>query len=372
MLQAGVNRKFPDLSTHFHPLSITDIRKETADCISIAFKIPDELAEAYRFIPGQNLTLRRMFDGEELRRSYSICSLAGDDELRVAVKLVPNGRFSSFLNTSVKVGDTLDVLPPAGRFYTPLLETQQKQYIAFAAGSGITPIIAIISATLSLEKNSRFTLVYGNRNRNSIIFKEQLEALKNRYPHRLAVHHVLSREVLDSPVNNGRINAEKCREMNGRLFDISRFDAFFLCGPEEMIFSVRDWLTESGIDPLKIHFELFAAPGQATATQRKEAPAFTAHPGLRAAVTLKADGIQHNFELEYDGLPLLDAALKQGVDLPFACKGGVCATCKATLVEGQVEMDTNYALEPDELAAGYILTCQSHPRTPVVVVDFDR
>lgn len=359
------------MSTHFHPLTIKDIRKETSECISISFDIPEELADTFRFIPGQNLTLRRVIDGEELRRSYSICSLT-NDEVRVAVKLVPKGRFSTFLNTSVKAGDTLEVLPPAGRFYTPLDETQQKNYIAFAAGSGITPIIAIISATLALEKSSRFTLVYGNRNRNSIIFKEQLESLKNRYPDRLALHHVLSREVLESPVNNGRIDAAKCREMNGRLFDITQFDTFFLCGPEEMIFSVRDWLTEAGIDPLKIHFELFAAPGQAAGPRQTETDSFTTHPGMRAAVTLKADGIQHAFELDFDGISILDAALKQGVDLPFACKGGVCATCKARLLEGEVKMDTNYALEPDELQAGFILTCQSHPRSQTIVVDFDH
>jgi phenylacetate-CoA oxygenase/reductase, PaaK subunit len=359
------------LATHFHPLTIADIRKETPDCVSIAFKIPDELKAFYQFKHGQNLTLRTTIDGEELRRSYSICSSPLDDELRVAIKEAPYGRFSTWANTALKKGDVIEVMPPTGTFFTELNATHKKQYIAFAAGSGITPVISIIKTTLATEPQSSFTLIYCNRSRASIIFKDQLEALKNKYMSRFSVHHILSREKTDAGINYGRINTDKLNQLNNKLINIHAADEIFVCGPEQMIFTVTGWLQQKGIDKKKVHFELFTTPGQsagANGVPVEKAPAAT---GSKSQVTVKLDGIAFDFDLPYDGDTILDAALKQGADLPFSCKGGVCSTCKARLVEGQVQMDTNYALEQDEVEAGYILTCQSHPVTEKVVVDFD-
>ncbi|HUR11217.1 MAG TPA: 1,2-phenylacetyl-CoA epoxidase subunit PaaE [Flavitalea sp.] len=357
------------MSQHFHPLIIKEIRPETKDCVSIAFHIPEELIPLYKFQQGQNLTIRWKVEGEEIRRSYSICSSPLDDELRVAVKKVLQGRFSTFANSRLKKGDTLDVLPPTGKFNTELRPENAKKYIAFAAGSGITPILSLIKTTLAIEKESHFTLVYGNRNRTSIIFREELEGIKNRYLQRFVMHHVLSREKTDSPINYGRIDALKCEALS-KVINFSMMNEFFLCGPEEMIFSVKNWLVKNNIPAAKIHFELFTTPGQKTAglqletTRKKE-------EGKASLITITLDGISFEFPLHYGGEPILDAALKLGADLPFACKGGVCSTCRAKLIEGEIEMDTNYALEPDELEKGYILTCQSHPRSERVTVNFD-
>ncbi|WEK37145.1 MAG: phenylacetate-CoA oxygenase/reductase subunit PaaK [Candidatus Pseudobacter hemicellulosilyticus] len=358
------------MATHFHPLTIADIRKETAECISLVFHVPEALKETYRFKQGQNLTLKMLINGEELRRSYSICSSPSDNELRIAIKKMDNGRFSSWANSALHKGDTLEVLPPSGKFFTDLDPAHQKQYLAFAAGSGITPILSIIKTTLATEPGSSFTLIYGNRNRGSIIFKEQLEAIKNRYMDRFVVHHILSREKTDAPVNHGRISLEKCQELNQKLIDIRQMDEIFLCGPEEMIFSVRDWLELEGISKKKVHFELFTTPGQKNAGQQANTDS-TIASGPSSEITVKLDGISFDFKLPFNGDSILDAALKQGADLPFACKGGVCATCRARLLEGKVDMDINYALETDEIEQGFILTCQSHPRTEKVIVDFD-
>jgi ring-1,2-phenylacetyl-CoA epoxidase subunit PaaE len=360
------------VATHFHKLAIADIRKETPECISISFHIPQELQQEYLFKQGQNITLRTTINGEDIRRSYSICSSPLENELRVAVKQTSFGKFSTWANSTLKKGDILDVLPPTGNFYTDLAATNKKRYIAFAAGSGITPVISLIKTTLAAEPASSFILVYGNRNRASIIFKEQLEALKNRFMDRLAVHHILSREKTDASINYGRLNADKCHELGQKLINIHTADEFFICGPEEMIFAVKGWLEHEGIDKKKIHFELFTTPGQRylPATGNKQ-PVTNNNQQATSKVTIKLDGISFDFDLPFDGQPILDAALKQGADLPFACKGGVCATCKARLLDGKVEMDINYALEEDEVKEGYILTCQSHPRTEKVVVDFD-
>lgn len=361
------------MATHFHKLTIAAVQKETPECISIVFQVPEALQQAYQFKQGQNITLKTLLNGEEIRRSYSICSSPFDNELRVAIKAVEAGRFSSWANNQLKKGDTVEVLPPSGRFFTELVPVHKKQYLAFAAGSGITPILSIIKATLAAEPQSRFTLVYGNRNRASIIFKEQLEALKNRYMDRFTLHHILSREKTDATVNHGRIDKEKCIQLQ-KLINMTGMDEVFICGPESMIFSVKEWLEEKGLDKKKIHFELFTTPltgnQQQASGQLQEKTTQTGRQKM-SQVTVKLDGIAFDFDLKYDGQAILDAALQQGADLPFACKGGVCATCRAKLVEGQVEMDINYALEPEEIEQGFILTCQSHPRTEKVIVDFD-
>jgi ring-1,2-phenylacetyl-CoA epoxidase subunit PaaE len=357
------------MSLHFHPLQVAGIRKETSDCVSIAFSIPEELTDTFRYKQGQYVTLRTSINGEDIRRSYSICSSPLDNELRVAVKKVEHGVFSTYANETLKKGDTLDVMPPLGKFFTELNPSQEKKYAGFAAGSGITPLLSIIKTTLRTETKSSFTLVYGNRNRHSIIFKEELEALKNLYMDRFRVIHILSREKTDAPINFGRIDKNKCLTLCEKTIDVKNTDAFFLCGPEEMIFSVKETLVEKGVDPKKIHFELFTTPGS------KQTATATSHTSsgneVKSKVTIKLDGIAFDFDLGFESESILDAALKNGADLPYACKGGVCCTCRAKLLEGEVDMDVNYGLEPDEIEQGFILTCQAHPRTEKVVVDFD-
>jgi ring-1,2-phenylacetyl-CoA epoxidase subunit PaaE len=360
------------VATHFHLLKVKDVRKETPDCISIAFEIPASLQKEFEFTQGQNITIKKTIGGEELRRSYSICSSPFDNELRIAVKQVPHGKFSIWSNNQLRTGEWLEVLPPTGKFYTALNLSNRKNYIAFAAGSGITPILSIIKTTLLTEPNSSFTLIYGNRNRGSIIFKDELDALKNKFVARFAVHNILSREETETPLNNGRIDANKCENIFRHLIEINSCDEFFLCGPEEMIFCVKDYLEEKNVDKKKIHYELFITPGQKTVKAGERKPVINKElKGKNCKVTIKLDGIAFDFDLAYDGEAILDAAIKLGTELPFACKGGVCATCRAKLVEGKVEMDINYALEPEELKNGFILTCQSHPRTEKVVVDYD-
>lgn len=355
----------------FHTLTIADVNEETHDCCSIAFDVPVDLKQQYQFIQGQYLTLKADINGEDVRRSYSICSSPNAEELRVAIKQVPNGKFSTYANQQLKKGDQLEVMTPTGKFYTELYADNEKHYLGVAAGSGITPILSILKAVLEIEPNSRFTLLYGNKNTSSIIFKEEIESLKNVYMSRLTVHYFLSREILDAPLMNGRIDRDKCQEIFTRLLDVSDIDECFSCGPESMIFAVRDSLLEQGFDQKKIHFELFTSPlgklGQERQRKTKEED-----KGKVTDVTIRLDGKAFQFDLPFDSDNLLDAALKQGADLPFACKGGVCCTCRAKLVEGKVEMAINYALEPDEVEAGFILTCQSFPTTEKVIVDFDE
>jgi len=354
--------------TQFHPLTIKEIRRETPECVSIVFDIPEHLKDEYRFEPGQNITLKINLGDEEIRRSYSICSSPNENELRVAVKQISGGKFSGHANAILKIGDVISVLAPTGKFNTKLSSSNAKHYLAFAAGSGITPVISIIKTIFDTEPDSFFTLVYGNRSRSSIIFREQLEAIKNKNMDRFVLHHILSREQTDAPVNHGRIDSEKCEMLAKYLVDINNMDHIFLCGPEEMIFSTREWLLKKNIPKEKIHFELFTVPGEKTKNRQQHA---TSHTDETSKITIKIDGVALPFNLPYEGPSILDGAMQQGADLPFACKGGVCATCRAKLTFGEVEMDTNYALEADELAAGFILTCQSHPRSAEVHIDFD-
>jgi len=357
------------MSIHFEKLQVAEVRKETSDCVSIAFIVPRDLKEKFNYIQGQYITLRITINGEDVRRSYSLCSCPLDNELRVAVKKVAEGAFSTYANVFLKKGDTLDVMPAMGKFFTALKPELTKQYVGFASGSGITPLLSIIKTTLRTELKSSFTLVYGNRNRHSIIFKEELEGLKNRYMERFRVIYILSREKTDAAINFGRIDAEKCTALCNKTLDITTTDEFFLCGPENMIFSVKDQLEYLGVDKKKIHFELFTIPGQKVSSiVNRESEVKTE---VKSKITVKLDGIAFDFDLGFDGDAILDAALKNGADLPYACKGGVCCTCRAKLVEGEVDMDVNYGLEQEEIEQGFILTCQSHPRTETVVVDFD-
>ena len=357
------------MSIHFHKLKIKDIRRETNDCVSISFEIPPNLKDSFSFQHGQNITIKKEINGEEARRSYSICSSPYENELRVAVKKVEGGAFSTLANSFLKTGDELEILPPTGKFNTTLDQKHKKNYLAFAAGSGITPVISIIKTTLQTETASSFTLVYGNRSRASIIFFEELEGLKNKYMNRFNLVHVLSRERTDAPINYGRIDIEKLNELS-RMLNYSSFDEIFICGPETMIFSVKELLEQKDIDKKKIHFELFTTPGQQQAKGNKQQiPENTGT--LKSKITVKLDGRTFDFDLGFDDDAILDAALKQGADLPYACRGGVCCTCKARLLEGEVAMDVHWGLEEEEIQQGYILTCQSHPKTGKVVVDFD-
>lgn len=355
-------------TTKFYNLQVRELRRETADTVSVAFEIPEDLRELFRFSAGQYLTLRTVIDGSDQRRSYSLCSAPHENDLRVAIKKVPGGVFSTFANERLQAGDELRVMPPQGRFILEPGPAHQNLYVAFAAGSGITPVISMLKSVLHAEPGSRFVLFYGNRSFDQIIFREQLEELKNRYPDRLSVHHVLSRESLGAELFQGRIDGEKCRAYGRLLFQPGEVDAFFLCGPEEMIFDVKSTLEALGVDPHRIHYELFTSAG---APRPVQAAVSSPRDAFDASITVIQDGMQFDFTLPSDGSTLLDAAMRAGADLPFSCKGGVCSTCKAKVLEGEVAMELCYGLEPDEVEAGYVLTCQAHPKSKKVVVSFD-
>ena len=357
----------------FYPLTISDIRNETDNAVCLTFDVPERLAETFQFTQGQYLTLRAEIDGDEIRRSYSICSGVDDDILRVAVKKIEGGVFSTFANEKLGKGALMEVMPPQGTFFTQLREDNERNYLCIAAGSGITPIISIIKTVLAREPASRITLLYGNQRVATMMFKEELEAIKNQYMARFQWINILSRERQDIDILNGRINNKKGAQLIQHLLDLRSIDEYFLCGPEAMISEVSRGLRAEGIDEDKIHYELFAASAEAAAARvAKHHERALKMAGKVAQVSVNADGRQTRFELTADGQNILDGALDHGVDLPFACKGGVCATCKAKLLEGEVDMDINHALEADELAAGYILTCQAHPITDRVVVDYDQ
>lgn len=359
------------MSSGFHKLKVKELRHETNECVSLVLDLPEDLQQLFTFNPGQHLIFRGHDEwGKEIRRNYSICSCPSDPELRVAVKKIEGGSFSTYINEQVRVGDELEVTVPQGNFIVKPDENHQKNYVAIAAGSGITPIISMLKAVLRQEPNSHFTLIFGNRNKGSILFKEEIEGLKNLFMDRLSVFHVLSREKADAEILTGRIDRQKMALFLQRLIHPGSVDEVFLCGPEEMIFESREALLNAGVDAGKIHFELFYSAG-AEEKRVARSLAASAGKGPMSKIRLKLDGSTLEFDLPYEGDSILDAALKSGADLPFACKGGVCATCKCKLEEGEVVMDVNYALEPDELALGFILSCQSHPVSPTVVVNYD-
>ena len=356
----------------FHQLTVAEVRPETDDAVCITFDVPSELKETFRFAHGQYLTLKAVIGGEELRRSYSICAGIDDPELRIAVKQVIGGAFSSYAIAALRPGDSLQVLPPAGAFTCALNPENEKSYLCIAAGSGITPVISIVKSILGREPHSDVTLLFGNQRVASIMFREELEQLKNRYMSRLQLVHILSQENRDTEILNGRINNEKGAELTQKLIDLRSTDEFYLCGPESMISEVSRGLRGAGIDDARIHYELFGASADdAAIVVEKHRERARRLGGKVSLVTVKSDGRETSFELSTDGENVLDGAIAAGLDLPFACKGGVCATCKAVVAQGQVEMDLNHALEQHELDAGYVLTCQAHPMSAAVVIDFD-
>ena len=349
---------------NFYALKIKEIRRETADCVSLLFDVPPPYSSDFKFIQGQYLTLKTTIEGAEIRRSYSLCSSPLDGELRIAVKKVEGGIFSTFANEKLKKGTILEVAAPDGRFYTPLSIAHQKHYVLIAVGSGITPIFSILKTILKTEPQSKITLIYGNKNASSVIFREDIEALKNKYMERLRVIHILSRERVDAELFHGRINALKIKELCLKMPEILRGSEYFLCGPEDMINDLKTEFLNSGIDKKHLHFELFGTQKHAVKTHIAPSEKIVA----TAKITL--DGICFDLPI-HEGEAVLDAALRMGADLPFACKAGVCCTCRAKLTHGAVEMEVNYALDHNEIEAGFILTCQAMPRTAHLAVDYD-
>ena len=359
-------------SNQFFDIKVKEIIQETADCQSIVFEIPEELKEEFSYLPGQYLTFKHDLNGEEIRRSYSLCSSALDNEWRVAVKRVEDGRFSNFIHSELKEGDIVSVMSPRGSF-TPKLEEKPIHLLAFAAGSGITPIAGIIKQTLKEHPDAKFTLVYGNQTRSSIIFKDELDALKNKYMNRLTIHYSFSREHTDTPLFYGRINKEKAKTFTEKLIPLSQVSEIFICGPEAMIHDLNAYFVDELKLPLgKVHFELFRSPDEPQQVNPEwyERQA-NVDPKKESELSVRLDGSTFKMAATFGGDSILDVALESGLDLPYACKGGVCSTCRAKLIEGEVDMVVNYALEPDEIADNYILTCQSHPRSDKVTVDFD-
>ena len=350
----------------FHTLTIADLRRETPDAVSVSFTIPSNLAADYAFNPGQYLTLRATVAGEDIRRSYSICSGPDDGELRIAVKRVEGGAFSTWANEALAPGHAVEVMTPTGRFGLAPDPGAAQTYAGFAAGSGITPILSIARGLLAREPQSRFFLFYGNQSLRSMLFREALEELKDRYLGRFSVFHVLSQEEQDVPVLNGRIDADRVRLLVRHIVPAASLDHVFLCGPTGMLDEVEPVLAELGIPPGRIHVERFVSAGGGVPRPR---PVLAGAPA-RFTASMIVDGNRRDVPVA-EGETVLDAALRAGMDLPFACKGGMCSTCRARVMEGAVEMTVNYSLEPWETKAGFVLTCQAHPTTPRVVIDYD-
>lgn len=353
----------------FHPLRVASLRNETRDAVVVTFEVPEEQRQAFRFTQGQHLTLRSKFDGEEIRRSYSICSAPFDDQIRIAIKRVQDGLFSTWASENLRPGHIIECMEPAGHFNVPLEPESERHHVAFATGSGITPILSIIKTTLVAEPKSRFTLVYGNRASSSVIFKEELADLKDRYLDRFNLVFMLSREQQDIELFNGRITGAKCDELLGHWVDPADIDVAYICGPRSMMEEVTASLQAHGVARDRIKMELFDSG--LPRGPRKHAEA--AIPGSRECrVTVIQDGRRREFRIEKDQQTLLDAALEQGIEIPYSCKGGVCSTCRCKMTTGEVDMDANYALEDYEVARGFILTCQSYPLSNEVVLDFDQ
>ena len=351
--------------TRFFDLAVFDAHHDTRDSLVVTFDIPSDLKETFRFVQGQYLTLRATIDGKELRRSYSICAAVQDLRPRIGIKKAPGGVFSNWAHRHLKRGSQIEVMPPAGRFNVPLCSDNEKQYLAIGAGSGVTPLYSIIKTTLLTEPKSQFTLFYGNRASGSVMFREELADLKDRYLDRFCLVHVLSREKQEIELLNGRITREKCSQLLGRWAPHTKFDTAFICGPYEMMLQVSDALKVHGLSDSQIKMELF---GNATATSGPAASTEDAD----CHVTLIMDGIEHAFSMKKASETILEAGLRHGLEMRYSCRGGVCSTCRAHLRAGEVEMDTNFALEDYEIDRGFILTCQSYPVTDRIFVDFDR
>jgi phenylacetate-CoA oxygenase/reductase PaaK subunit len=345
----------------FHRMPVASVDPITTDSTLVTFGVPEELADQFRFEPGQHVTVRTDLGGEGVRRNYSICAPATRAMLRIAVKHIPGGAFSTFVAEQLKAGDVLELMTPTGRFCTPLDPLNQNHYVAIAVGSGITPILSMLQTVLELETESRFTLIYGNRTKESTMFRDELDVLESRYSDRLEILHVLSRDPLHTPDLHGRVDRDKLERWLATTLDPRTVDEWFLCGPMELTATVRDTLIEHGVDADHIHLELFFGYDTGAAPARDYAP---------ATVTFRLSGREQTFDL-VSGESILEGALQVRSDAPYACMGGACGTCRAKLLEGHVEMDHNFALGQAELDQGYVLTCQSHPTSPTIQIDYD-
>ncbi len=353
------------MAAHFHSLRVKDIVTETSDCVSVLFEVPESLQSEFNFKAGQNITIKKTIDGEDCRRSYSICAAPHEGLIKIAVKKLEAGKFSTFINDQLRVNDVVDIMPPTGNF---TVKSSEGHFLAIAAGSGITPMLSIIKHILHTQSESKVTLLYGNQSRSHIIFFEEIEALKNKYMQRFSCIYTLSREHTDAAVNHGRVTEEKLQALS-TVIPYATLAEAFICGPEEMIFSSAAFLEHAGLAKDKIHFELFSSPGMASA--KKIPKQIVEDDAPKAKVNIRLDGRSQELAVAFEGESILEVALRNGADLPFACKAGVCCTCRAKLVRGKVRMDVNYALEKEELEQGFILTCQSHPITNEVEIDFD-
>ena len=352
----------------FHPLRVAEVERLTADAVAITFEVPGGLREDYAFTQGQHLTVRTEIAGAEARRNYSICAPATSGRLRIAVKRLAGGAFSGHATNALRVGDVVDVMTPTGRFFTALDPANAKHYCAVAVGSGITPVLSIISTALEVEPASTVTLLYGNRTTASVMFLDELADLKDRYPTRFRLVNVLSREPQEVELFAGRIDADKLRDLLASLVPPATVDEWFLCGPFAMVEQARTVLAESGVAPGTVHTELFHVEGEAP---RESTVVDDVRAEGASTVTVTLDGRATTVQVPRSGVRILDAVLAVRTDAPYACKGGVCGTCRARLLTGEVEMERNYALEPDEVEAGFVLACQSRPVTDEVVLDFD-
>lgn len=357
----------------FVPLTVTSIAPETDAAVRIGFVVPQAAREAFKYKPGQYLTIQSEVDGKPVRRSYSICSGVNDPVMEIAIKRVEGGVFSNFANDSIKVGDTVESLVPQGNFSADLNPANEKKYLFISAGSGITPVISNVKSILEEEPGSTVTLLFGNQRSNTVMFRESLSFLKNRFMSRLLWLNILSKEDQGSDLLNGRLNNRKGGELNQRLINLESFDEYFICGPESMISEISRGLRSVGASEENIHYELFASSAEdARRVVEKHHARAKAHGGKVSQVTMMMDGRSVEFELNADGENLLDSGINQGLDLPFSCKGGVCSTCRAKLTEGDVDMDITHGLEAADIENGFILTCQAHPISDKVTVDFDQ
>ncbi len=359
----------PPVAGRFYPLAIRSMKPETRDAVTIVFDVPPALADTFRFVQGQYVTLRANINGEEVRRSYSICSAVQDGLLRVGIKRAPGGVFSNWIADQLKPGSIVEVMPPDGRFHASLSPGHSKNYVAFAVGSGITPVLSVIKTTLLTEPKSEFTLFYGNRSSRTIMFREELAELKDTFLQRFNLVHILTREHHDVELLNGRITGEKAELLLKHFCRFEAIDTVFLCGPLEMVREISARLRHLGISALRIKIELFS-----TGTPPRQSGHLPIAAALRSESQLNivVDGARHVFTMQRETTSILDAALNRGIELRHSCKSGVCATCRAKVTEGQVDMNANYALEDYEISSGFVLTCQSYPVSETVTIDFDK
>jgi ring-1,2-phenylacetyl-CoA epoxidase subunit PaaE len=351
----------------FHALTVSRVEAETPDSMRISLDVPDELRQEFDFLPGQHLPIQFALDGRKLRRTYSICSAPGQYPVEIGVRVQPGGRFGRYAASELSAGDRLDSMPPSGRFYVTPDPSRARTCVVFAAGSGITPVLSIVRTLLELEPHSRVMLFYGNRRRSSTMFIDDLYALKNRFPERLQLHFVFSQEQQEFPIMSGRLDAHKVRQLYTAFCGHRVPDEAYICGPGTMLDTVRDTLVDLGMNAAAIHIERYGVPREVRSAADPDTPRQGA-----ARVTLIMDGHRQTFDMPADSDNIVDAAAECGIELPYSCKGGVCATCRTFLREGEVEMRTNYALEPWEVEKGFVLACQSRPVTEIITIDYDQ